>query len=97
MHAWLLCGVPVFIHVSVCVCGVCVCVCVCVVCVCVCVRERERESVSASSHPKGQHTGNTLETVEAFSYLGSEVRQTARVDGEVHENQTEEGIHSLYK
>ena len=27
--------------------------------------------------------GNTLETVETFSYLGSEVGQTARVDGEV--------------
>ena len=26
--------------------------------------------------------GNTLETVEPFSYLGSEVGQTARVDGE---------------
>ena len=27
--------------------------------------------------------GTTLEAVEAFSYLGSEVGQTARVDGDV--------------
>ena len=70
------------------------CVCVCGACVCVCVRERERER---ECRPAVTPKGNTLETVEAFSYLGSEVRQTARVDGEVHENQTEEGIHSLYK